>query len=152
MRKWQQVQKQESFHPALHFWHSLINNLEFHFQHFSGRKCEAILDHWRQFYVKQKLWFLVLRFVLTRGFVVVDLDSFQLIGIVALVSTGRTDPMLIRDHLPELKKNNCLWVSIDIKCFDFWLPYYRFDFRIDRLEYEQFPSCFLGCFWVCICM
>jgi len=42
--------------------------------------------------------------IVTCGFVVIDVDTFQLQIGVAVVRTSRVDAMLIGDNLPELNK------------------------------------------------
>ena len=41
----------------------------------------------------------------TCGLVEVDIDALQLQIGVSVVRAGRVDPMLVRDHLPELDRN-----------------------------------------------
>ena len=40
----------------------------------------------------------------TCGLIVVDIDALELQIGVAVVGAGRVDTVLVRDHLPELKK------------------------------------------------
>lgn len=46
-----------------------------------------------------------LRVGFTGGLVVVDTDAVQLEVTVPMIGTGGVDPMLITDHLPELREN-----------------------------------------------
>ena len=66
-------------------------------------KDKNIIDHIKQRSLYDDLANFKICF--TRGFIVVDIDALQLIRIVSFIGSVGSDPVLLRNHLPELKFN-----------------------------------------------